>query len=337
MRVTLADVAREAGLSTATVDRVLNDRPGVRPRTRDVVTEVARRLGYIGDEPARRQNRRALTFDIVLPSGTNSYIEDLRQQFLAQGQATAGVSLRVRSTEGFNPATLAAHLDGISRRSDGVALVGPDHPAVREAIRSLVADGVPVVTVASDIPHVPRAGFVGIDNRSAGRLAGWLAGRLLGRGRHRVALFAGSLSYRGHEEREAGFRHILAEAFPDLEIIDLTEVQDDVDRAYRAASAHLEAHPDIAAIYNIGGGNRGIARALEERGVAQEVIMIGHELTQYTKALLLSGTMDAVIDQNSRVEVREVISQLSRLSQGRNWMMHPLRISVFFRENLPEE
>src|SRR5690606_2755928 len=108
-----------------------------------------------------------------------------------------------------------------------------------------------------------------IDNRSAGRLAGYLMGRLLGSGKHKVALFAGSLSYRGHEEREMGFRHILAEEFSNLEVIDLTEVRDDNERAYQAAKTHLEEHPAIGAIYNIGAGNRGIARALEEKGLAR--------------------------------------------------------------------
>ena len=87
MRPTLADVARAAGVSTATVDRVLNGRAGVRARTREVVTEAARRLGYVGDEPVPQPNGRVLSFDVILPAGTNSYIEDLRQQFIAQGAA----------------------------------------------------------------------------------------------------------------------------------------------------------------------------------------------------------------------------------------------------------
>ena len=50
MRFTLSDVAREAGVSTATVDRVLNNRSGVRARTREIVLETATRLGYIAEE-----------------------------------------------------------------------------------------------------------------------------------------------------------------------------------------------------------------------------------------------------------------------------------------------
>ncbi|HEV7276296.1 MAG TPA: LacI family DNA-binding transcriptional regulator [Devosiaceae bacterium] len=338
MRSTLTDIAREAGVSSATVDRVLNNRPGVKTRTREVVTEVARRMGYIAsnggpapDEPTR------LAFDFVLPAGTNSFIEELRQQLHQQGNALRDISATVHSIEGFNPFTLAEKLKELEGRSSGVGVVGIDHPAVREAMRSLARSGTPVITLISDIHHVPRAGYVGIDNRSAGRLAGYLMGRLLGPGKHKVALFAGSLSYRGHEEREMGFRHILAEEFPNLEVIDLTEVRDDNERAYEAAKTHLEEHPSIGAIYNIGAGNRGIARALEEKGLARSVIFVGHEITPHTKRLLLEGTMDVAIDQNARVEAREALAQLSLIARGEGWSMHPLRIAVLFKENIPED
>jgi LacI family transcriptional regulator len=338
MRSTLTDVAREAGVSTATVDRVLNNRVGVKERTREVVVETARRLGYLTHgENSPAGSRATLAFDFILPAGSNSFIEELRQHLLRQGSALDGVLVRVHSIEGFNPQTLADSLHGIEGKSNGVGIIGLDHPAVREAIRSLVRSGTPVVTLLSDIHHVPRAGYIGIDNRSAGRLAGYLMGRLLGPGRHRVVLFAGSLSYRGHEEREMGFRHVLLEDFPDIEVIDLTEVRDDDEKAYEATSSHLEKYPDIRGVYNIGGGHSGIAKAIEERGLAGSIIFVGHELTPDTKRFLLSGTMDVAIDQNARVEAREALAQLRRAARGESWSMHPIRIAAFFRENIPEE
>ena len=336
MRSTLVDIAREAGVSTATVDRVLNGRPGVRGATQELVMETARRLGYVSAEPVGgRRSIEDLELDFVLPAGTNSFIEDLRQQLIRQGEQVAGVKVRVHSIEGFNPFTLAETLKGLEGRSSGVGIVGLDHPAVREAIRSTTASGVPIVTLLSDIHHVPRVGYIGIDNRSAGRLAGYLTARLLGPGAHQVALFAGSLSYRGHEEREAGFRHILAEEFTQISVIDLTEVRDDNEQANRAALTLLDTHPQVAAIYSIGGGGVGIARALEARGRAQSVVFVAHELTPVHQSLLLSGTMDVAIDQNARVEAREAIAQLAQAARGESWTMHPLRIAVFFRENLP--
>jgi LacI family transcriptional regulator len=339
MRSTLTDVAREAGVSAATVDRVLNNRAGVRQRTRQVVLETARRLGYIGpgDVPAQHAAQDAIRLDFVLPVGTNAFIRMLHENLRSQGEARPELDVHVHAIEGFNPDTLASTLDELTGTSQGVGLIALDHPTVREAIRALSARDVKVVTLATDVLHVPRVAYVGIDNRQAGRLAGQLLGRLLGRDRpHKVAMFAGSLSYRGHQEREMGFRHILAEEFPTLSIVELREMLDDRERAYQEAVSLLDRHPDLAGIYNIGAGNQGIARALKERGRDRAVILIGHELTEGTKRLLLDGTMDAVIDQNPRVEAREALNILTHAVRGIPYEGHPPRLHLVLKENIPE-
>ncbi|RST86399.1 LacI family DNA-binding transcriptional regulator [Aquibium carbonis] len=339
MRSTVTDVAREAGVSAATVDRVLNNRPGVRERTREVVLEVARRLGYIAPDPGSAMSTRAgtLRLDFVLPVGTNSFIRILHEQLRLQAAARPELDVHMHGIEGFNPDTLAATLHDLAGVTQGVGLIALDHPTVREAIRALSNGGTKVVTLATDVLHVPRIAYVGIDNRQAGRLAGHLIGRLLGRDAPRkVAMFAGSLSYRGHQEREMGFRHILVEEFPNLTIVELREMLDDRERAYAEASALLERHDDLAGIYNIGAGNQGIARALRESGRARSVILIGHELTEDTKGLLLDGTMDAVIDQNPRVEAREALNLLTSSIRGLAYESHPPRLHLILKENIPE-
>lgn len=334
MRSTLTDVAREAGVSAATVDRVLNNRPGVRARTRDIVVETARRLGYLPEGAAAPAG--AIRLDFILPEGTNSFIRMLRTQIELQGAARPELAVRVGAIEGFNPDTLAATLRGLRGATDGIGLIALDHPTVREAMRTLAADGVPMVTLATDVLHVPRTGYVGIDNRQAGRLAGYVLGRLLGPGPGKVAMFAGSLSYRGHQEREMGFRHILAEEFPALEIVELREVLDDRERAHAEAAALLDRHPDLAGIYNIGAGNPGIARALHERGRARSVAFLGHELTEGSKPLLLDGTLDGVIDQNPRIEAREALNLLAHAVRRLPYEGHPPRLHLILKENIPE-
>ena len=67
------------------------------------------------------------------------------------------------------------------------------------------------------------------------------------------------------------------------------------------------------------------------------MVFIGHELTEHTRRFLLASTMDAVIDQNPRVEAREAIDRLLRAARGE---AEPepvaIRIHAIFRENLPE-
>ena len=203
-------------MSSATVDRVINNRQGVRPRTRELVMTAARRLGYLPEGPPAIlvEGRRApLRFAFLLPSGSNVFIEALRRQIEVQAQERPDLDVRVEMIEGFNPDSLARRLDKVPASPDGLGLVALDHPLVREAPRRLARRGVKVVTLASDVLNVPRVAYVGIDNRQAGRLAGFILGRFLtGREAPKVAFFAGSRFYRGHEEREMGLRSVLADA-----------------------------------------------------------------------------------------------------------------------------
>jgi LacI family transcriptional regulator len=338
LRHTVTDIAREAGVSPATVDRVLNNRQGVRARTRETVLQTARRLGYVAAyEGAPPDKVTQVRLDFVLPAGTNTFVANLLREIVRQSELQADVDAHVHSIEGFNPESLARTLTELKDATQGVGVIALDHPTVREAMRALSNAGVPLVTLASDILHVPRTGYVGIDNRAAGRLAGYLLGRFLGTGKPRkIALFAGSLSYRGHEEREMGFRHVIAEDFLNLEIVALHEIRDDRERAYKETIALLKRHPDLSGIYNIGAGNAGIGQALEETGMGGSVIFVGHELTDSTRRFLLSGTVDAIIDQNPRVEARETIAMLKNTALGRSIDYHPPRLQVIFRENIPE-
>lgn len=335
MRTTVSQIAREAGVSPATVDRVLNDRDGVRPRTRDIVLQVARRLGYFGPQEVDTPSMK-VRLDFILPAGSNSFIRNLRKHLLEESLAREDVTASVHEIEGFDSERLSNKLNDLRGRTDAVGLVALDHPQVREAINDLAKSGVRIGTLVSDIPTVEKVGYVGVDNRAAGRLAGLLLGRFLPPGQHKVAVFIGSLAYRGHEEREMGFRSILSEEFPEMRIAGTAEVSDDRDRAYLETMRFLE-RGDISGIYNIGSGNQGIARALREARKERQVVFVGHDLTDATRLMLLDRTMDAVIDQNPRVEAREIVRLLASSVKGSMEPEYLPRLQVVFKENIPTQ
>ena len=344
LRPTLSDLAREAGVSSATVDRVLNKRQGVKPRTREIVLSTARRLGYLsdgeGDGPqvAVTAALRPVRLLFLLPAGTNAFMKALQGQLEAQANGCDALNVRVETIEVFNPESLARSLDDLPGDVDGIGVVALDHPLVREGIRRLTLRGVRVVTLASDVQNVSRLAYIGIDNRQAGRLAGHVMGRFLGRSTAaKVAFFAGSRAYRGHEEREMGFRSVLAEDTPEIRIVELRESMDDRERAYVETLSILDEHPDIAGIYNAGAGNPGIARALVERSLAGKVVLIGHEATDGNKRLLLEKVMDAAIDQNPRVEAREALNVLTKAVRNEPYALVAPRLAIIFRENLPDD
>jgi LacI family transcriptional regulator, galactose operon repressor len=251
--------------------------------------------------------------------------------------APFNVHCQVDTIKSFNPELLARRLWQSRDKADGIAFMALEHPVVREAVDRLAERGVPTVTLISDILNARRAAYVGLDNRSIGRTAGYLIARFLGERPAKVAMIAGSLSYRAHEEREMGFLHVFEELFPAIKVVGLREGHDDADRNYRQTRLLLGQHPDLVGIYNIGGAADGVARALKELNRARDVVFIGHGLTSDTRSFLLDGTMDAVITQNQLNTMMSCVGIFDNLRAGRS-AMHGIeapRSEIIFRENIP--
>ena len=305
-------------------------------RTRQRVIEAAASLSY-------RQHGRTVTapgvarvtYDIILPAGPNAYVAALQNNIARVSERTPGLKTRFHTVEGFNPDRLAHVVRGLVEHCDGIALIGLDHPVVRDAIRDAKAVGMRVILLASDIANVPRDAFVGTDNRAAGRLAGQLLGRLIRKqGPIKIALVAGSRDYRAHEEREAGCTALLRQDHPDVLVLPPIEVRDDHRIAAEATARLLAEHPDLAGIYSIGAGNRGVAQALTESGLAGSVVTIVHELTPWSRGRLVDGCFDVVIDQRPDLQADLAIQLMNSEHPPRD-STQLIRFSVYFRENLP--
>jgi LacI family transcriptional regulator len=337
----MPEVAKLAGVSIASVDRVLNRRGGVRPATAQRVLRAAAELRYVTDaelEAAAAPRPMRLTF--LLPAGTNQFLRMLGHLIsTSEAQAAAyAARCRVETIRSFNPVLLARRLLQHGAQSDGIAFMAIEHPAVRDAVNQLAERGIPAVTLISDIANTRRAAYVGLDNRAAGRTAGFLMSRFIGARRAKVAMIAGSLSYRAHEERELGFRHLFQEQAPHVTVVGLREGHDDEAMNYRQTRQILAEHADLAGIYNIGGGSGGVGRALKEMRRERDVILIGHGLTADTRALLIDGTMDAVITQNPRSSFLSCLAAFDNARAGRlpSHGVETARGEIILRENLPD-
>ena len=340
-RVTIQDVAREAAVSAATVDRVLNRREGVRPSTVARVESAIRRLNYQPDRLAARLARaRDYRFVFVLPSGTNTFMQNLAAEVQdASGRMVAErVIVELVSVDVFDAEKLAEALEQVgTTHPDGVAVVALDHPMVREAMNALADAGVPVVTLVSDVPNARRIHHVGIDNSAAGRTAATLLGRFVGSRRGRVGLIAGSLFLRDHAERQYGFEQVMHREFSHLQVLPVREGRDDYLRNEEVAAQLLEETSDLVGIYNAGAGNRGVIGALEAAGRGRDIVYVAHELTQFTRRGLVRGTVDAIINQDPGHEVRSAIRVLTAHADGTPIVtsQERIRIDIFIRDNVP--
>jgi LacI family transcriptional regulator len=339
-RSTLQDVAREAGVGLATVDRVLNRRPGVHSRTVERVMAAVRHLNYRPDPAAARlAQKHPHRIGWLLPSGSNSFVTLLRQRIDENRHWMEDHRLHgtVTLVDVFEPAMLAQALRAAGEQVDTVVVMALDHPQVREAIDDLVAAGRTVITLVSDVPSSRRHHYVGIDNIAAGRTAASLLGRFLGSRRGEVAVVAGSLALRDHAERCMGFGQVMAAEFRDQILLPTLEGKDDSARTEGVVRQLLSDHPDLVGIYSAGAGNRGIAAALRAAGRAHDTVFIAHELTPAARACLLDGTMDAVINQDAGHELRSAL----RLANARltHEPVHAdqerIRIDIYLKDNLP--
>jgi LacI family transcriptional regulator len=339
-KFTIQDVAKLAGVSVATIDRVLNRRQGVRAPTIAKVEAAIRELNYQPDRIAARLARsREYRFCFVLPTSTSDFFMRISDEvkLATERMEAERVSIVVKRVDVFDGEQLAKTLDGIGMDFDGVAIVALDHPAVREAINALVAKGVAVVTLVSDVPGSKRDHYAGIDNSSAGRTAANLMGRFLRGLEGKVGVFAGSLALRDHIERQFGFEQVMAHEFSKFAVLPVRESRDDQARIEEMTAQLLAEHPDLIGIYNVGGGTRGITSGLEAAGREKDIVFIAHEVTEPSRRALIRGTIDAIINQDAGHEVRSAVRVLLAKADKVPFVesQERIRIDIFMRDNLP--
>jgi LacI family transcriptional regulator len=337
-RATVHDVARTAGVSLATVDRVLNGRPGVRPQTASKVESAIRELAFQRDLSASLLARaRDLKVVFLIPDGGNAFMRNLTAAIARRVRATRNdrVTLATTPYHALDSAALIARLDGLDPGdADCAVIVATDDPAVSRAVDAATRRGIAIMTLVSDLPGSSRLHFIGIDNHAAGRTAASLMGRFVHSGK--IALIAGSMGLRDHRERYEGFASAASAEFPGLEIVGPLEGYDE-DDATEAAARHLfDLHPDLGGIYSLGAGNAGLIAALTARKAAGSLRVIVHELSEASREGLKSGLLDVVLDQNPDGEIRAAIAAARQVALSPDAEIHsePIEIGIFLRDNL---
>jgi LacI family transcriptional regulator len=180
-------------------------------------------------------------------------------------------------------------------------LKAPDAPEIVDAVARL---GVPVVTLVTDLPTSRRVAYVGIDNRAAGATAAYLVERWLADRAGDVLLVRGQGSFRGEDEREAGFRDEMRARAPGRRLVEVVDAQDRADAVYQATREALAAHPAIRAVYSLyagAGGNAAVVEAFDSR---RYDVFVAHDLDGENAALLRAGRLSAVLHHDLRQDMR---------------------------------
>lgn len=298
-RPTISDLAKASGVSVATIDRVLNGRHRVREETARRVYEAAQSIGYHAVGLLRQRVFEDLPqyrLGFVLQKPSQPFYQSFAKEIAATAQTvtTARVHAQVDFVAASTPTAIVEKLKAMAARSQAVALVAPDYPAVTAAIEELKEKGIPVFSLLSDFATGVRETYIGVDNRKVGRTAAWTIAKSARRP-GKVACFVGSHRFHGHELREIGFRSYFRENAPDFEVLDTLINLDTAEITHEATLNLLQKHPDLIGFYVCGGGMEGAISAIREEGLAGKLIAVVNELTTESRAALADDVVSMVI------------------------------------------
>lgn len=331
---TYQEIARLAGVGTATVERVLNGRGGVRPETVEKVLAAARRL----DHPRRLPEpyRGLVRVEVILVRPETSFFARLGAAF-DRVAPTLDPSILVHRTfmAEDDPVGIAARIANPTFRRSGLILAVPDHPAIREALARVQAEGLPIVQIVTRATGV-ATDYVGIDNRAAGRTAALFLSRMQARSGTVVAV-CHSGTYQVHRERIRGFSDYLEDhPRPDLRFAQVLFGHDEGGRCAAVLREALRTWPDLVGLYNAGGANGALAAVLRAQRPGREVFFVGHELTDRSAEALREGIMSIVLDQAPETQARRAMDlMLAHLGYLQGEVPNPpIRLVTITAENV---
>ncbi|BBI42531.1 LacI family DNA-binding transcriptional regulator [Pseudomonas syringae pv. actinidiae] len=331
-RPTIATVAAQAGLSVATVDRVLNARAPVNPATAEQVLKAAQAVGYFAARLiAQRivEQRPTYRFGVLLLNTAQAFYANLAQAIdqAAQRRIGANLTCQFEYVTDRSPAAIVAQLEQLAVQCDGLAVVSFAHPLINAALEQIRQAGVPVIALLSDIHEKADEPYVGQDNYQVGRTMGWLLARTCGARKGSIGILLGGHRFLGHQARVEGLHSYLAEHAPGLRPLAPLINLDNCDITEEASLELLGSHEDLRGLCVVGGGGDGIISALSQLPRRPALCCILQESTELSRLALARGLVDVVIDSQPLQIAEALINLLVELQTGNGF--DPLRHRVY--------
>ncbi|MGH6809356.1 MAG: LacI family DNA-binding transcriptional regulator [Ensifer adhaerens] len=299
------DIARLAGVGTATVERVLNGRGGVRMELVERVVIAARSL--YPRLPADTHHG-LLRIEVLMVRPETTFYRRLSKAFERIAETLDPLVVVQRTfTEELKSAEIAKRIMSTDVPRAGLILAVPSSPAISAAVEAVVERGLPVVHVVTRASDT-KGEFVGIDNYAAGRTAAHFIDRM-SRAEGPVVALCHPV-YQVHRERIRGFSDYFLDHRGPLAFEWLGFSRDDELYSAESLVNALEMYPDLVGLYNAGGANSALIDVLRRHRRGRDLLFVGHELTDYTRAALREGIMDVVLDQAPEAQAQRALDMI---------------------------
>lgn len=345
MGVTIKEIAQAAGVSRGTVDRALNNRPGVNPDVAERVRRLARDLGYRPNQVAKAlvgRSQGSAKIGIIIVTENNSFYDDIiagMNQCLGEYQDynVQGI-FRVLDSYSNEKGQLDAIRELLDLGARGIVLTPIGTPGVSRAILEATKAGVPFITVNSDAEDSGRLAYVGCDFHKSGEIMAGLAALLAGGRSFRVGAVSGPQGNMAVLNREAAFLAKIRQ-YPNLELAALLRNEANEEQSFEITMKMLTEHPELDLLCFLGAGMVGSLRALEQANREKRIRVAGYDAYPEIIEGFRKGFIDVSITQEAFEQgYRGVRLMIERLlfartpERERNYT----RLSVITRECLEE-
>lgn len=340
MRPTTKDLAEAAGVSLATVDRVLNDRPNVSKKAQEKVREAIESIGFVRNQAAVNLVRnKTYRYIFLFPTKGDLYLEILANQVRETSKRFKAdmINAEVVQLNMEDPHIAANYLSTLTLDdTDGVAVMAPESPQVRDAMKRLQERGLNSLQLLSGQENLSNIDFVGTDNFAAGSTAARLIGKFLNHTKGEIMVIAETMQSLDSIERRFGFDKVINSSFPDLIALPTLETHSDEERAEQIISKQLAHHKNIIAIYVISPEARIPLEKTSKSIDLTQLIVVAHERTKYTEDAIKNNMVDAIIAQNPGHTIRSAIRILHAKSEKREILtdQEKIRLEIFLQDNL---
>jgi len=351
-RPTIPDLAKAAGVSVATVDRVLNRRLPVREVTVERVLQAAEAIGFHAAGLIRQRLKEgvpARSFGFLLQGRGDPFYQSFGEELVAAARARTDVRAKpvLEFVDELSPAVIAQRLSDLGQRVDALAVVSVDHPHVSLAIERLQARGIPTFALISDLTAEAKAAFIGQDSRKEGRTAAWMIAKTASGGPKgstpggppggKIAIIVGTHRYLCQETAEISFRSYFREHAPEFKLLEPLVNLEDARIALEATRELMEDNDDLVGLYICGGGMDGVidaarevrAERIERGRDLPPVAIVCNELSAKTRDALIDGILTAVISTRTGAVAARAVEAMV-LAAGAPAPAQPSQILVPF-------
>lgn len=300
MAITIKEIAKLAGTSRGTVDRVINKRGNVKPELEDKINFIIKEYGYKPNINAKLlgQYRKNFKIGVILNSLGNEFYDDVKKGIYGSFDRLSeyNVQVTMKEIKGYNPIKIMDKIDEVLEEGVDALAITPINES--RVIKKLIEyeKKIPIALINSGLESVDYITKVVANNILIGKIAANLTMLYTG-DNDKVAISTGSLLNTSNKDRVDGFISVInGDKDKKLRLVKILEVLDDDDNSYKQTKELLEQHEDLKLLFLSAYGVKGAIRAIKEK--ESKAVLVTVDFSRDIEVALKEGVAIATITQD---------------------------------------